>query len=79
MSIQQAIARKLEEKREDPLPPIRQRTAIRQAAGLAQSDLADVIGVSQATVSRWESGRREPTIKRHRSARALEALKGGPR
>lgn len=31
-------------------------TRLREAAGLAQLDLAEKIGYSQASVSRWETG-----------------------
>lgn len=31
-------------------------TRLREAAGMAQSDLAGKIGYSQASVSRWETG-----------------------
>jgi DNA-binding transcriptional regulator YiaG len=32
----------------------------RTAAGFSQSEIAEVTGVSQATISAWESGRRRP-------------------
>lgn len=35
----------------------------RKASGLKQSELAEKIGVSQKTVSSWETGRTEPTMK----------------
>ncbi len=34
--------------------------AIREQAGLRQSELADALGVSKAAVSRWEGGSRQP-------------------
>ncbi len=34
--------------------------AIRQAAGLSLSEVADVVGVSTVTVYRWEVGERSP-------------------
>lgn len=34
----------------------------REARGLTTTDLADLLGVSQATVSRWETGDRPPTM-----------------
>lgn len=34
----------------------------RVRAGLTQAELADRLGTSQAVVSRWERGRRTPTI-----------------
>jgi repressor LexA len=35
---------------------------IRQARGLAQLDVATMLGVSQVTVSCWERGKHPPTI-----------------
>lgn len=34
--------------------------AARAARGLSQQDLADILGVEQPTVQRWETGVREP-------------------
>lgn len=34
--------------------------SIRQATGISQSELARRLGVTAATVSQWESGRRAP-------------------
>ena len=34
--------------------------AWREERGLSQREMADVLGVRQATVSRWESGERTP-------------------
>lgn len=42
------------------LPPPEMRRALRRAAGLSQLDVAELIGVSRAAVSRWESGARRP-------------------
>jgi transcriptional regulator with XRE-family HTH domain len=39
---------------------------VREAAGLSQRDLADELGVSEATISRWESN-----VTRPRRADAL--------
>lgn len=36
---------------------------LRKAQGLKQSELAEKIGVSQKTISSWEIGRTEPTMK----------------
>ena len=33
---------------------------IRQAKGIRQTDLANILGVSQSTLSTWENGRYEP-------------------
>ena len=42
------------------LPEPRMRRLMRERAGITQSDLAHVLGVDPATVSRWESGERDP-------------------
>jgi transcriptional regulator with XRE-family HTH domain len=34
---------------------------VRQSLGLSQSELGQILGITQATVSRWERGRTEPT------------------
>lgn len=34
----------------------------RKELGMTQSDLAKIIGTDPATISRWETGNREPTI-----------------
>ncbi len=52
------------------LPPPDQRRVIREEAGASQQQVADVLGVSVGTVSRWESGDRCPTprhIARYRA------------
>jgi transcriptional regulator with XRE-family HTH domain len=33
---------------------------VRQAAGLTETEVAAVVGVSMPTISRWESGQRRP-------------------
>jgi DNA-binding transcriptional regulator YiaG len=49
--------------------------AVRQAARVSQSELARNIGVSQASVSRWEAGYRVPRGKAaRRYAKVLRAL-----
>lgn len=35
---------------------------IRQRKGLSQTELAHAVGVSQNTISQWESGNRSPSI-----------------
>ena len=34
----------------------------RKEMGMTQSDLAKIIGTDPATISRWETGSREPTM-----------------
>lgn len=36
---------------------------IREDKGMKQSELANVLGVSQKTISAWETGRRTPSTK----------------
>jgi DNA-binding transcriptional regulator YiaG len=55
--------------RELPGPAIRRE--LREAAGLTQRDVAHVVGVDEATVSRWESGARDPRGRRRESYSAL--------
>jgi DNA-binding transcriptional regulator YiaG len=56
-----ALARILEKRRAARrLPEPRMRRLLRERAGLSQQDLAQVLGVDRATVSRWESGERDP-------------------
>lgn len=42
------------------LPPPEVRRQLRLAAGITQSELAEVLDVSRPEVSRWESGQRSP-------------------
>lgn len=35
----------------------------RLTCGLSQKQLADAVGVEQSTVSKWESGRKAPTVE----------------
>lgn len=37
--------------------------ALRKAQQLSQADVAEELNVAQATVSRWERGRRQPTAR----------------
>jgi transcriptional regulator with XRE-family HTH domain len=49
--------------------------AVRQAARISQSELARNVGVSQASISRWEAGNRIPRGKAaRRYAKVLRAL-----
>lgn len=34
---------------------------VRELAGLSQADVAQLVGVTPAAISRWESGERRPT------------------
>jgi transcriptional regulator with XRE-family HTH domain len=45
--------------------------ALRQAMLLSQEEMAEKLGVSFATVNRWENGKHEPTYKAKRSIAAL--------
>lgn len=42
------------------LPPAPVRRFLRQRAGVTQAELAQVLGVERPTVTRYESGAREP-------------------
>jgi transcriptional regulator with XRE-family HTH domain len=52
------LERKVRARRDLPAPAARR--ALRELAGLSQDDLARVLNVTRSTVSRWESGEREP-------------------
>lgn len=57
------------------LPAPRARRMLRENAGLTQRDLALVLGVNKASISRWESGVRHPRRQVHaRYAAVLERL-----
>lgn len=45
--------------------------AIRKELILTQSELAEMLGVSFATVNRWEKGHHEPTTKQKRALKDL--------
>ena len=49
-------------------------TDLRESAGLSQADVSRHLGVSQASVSRWESGQMTPLA--YRAAALLELLEG---
>ena len=42
---------------------------IRETLLVSQTELAQMLGVSFATVNRWENGHHEPTIKQKRAIR----------
>lgn len=54
------------------LPEPEQRRSIREAAGLTQQDIADVVGVSRQAITAWEAGDRYP--RKAQLARYVEAL-----
>ena len=41
---------------------------IRKEKGVSQQELADALGVTQGTISAWESGRWNPTVENLRAA-----------
>lgn len=45
--------------------------ALREKMTLSQIEFAEVLGVSFASVNRWETGKHEPTIKIKRKLKAL--------
>lgn len=45
--------------------------ALRKKMTLSQIEFAEVLGVSFASVNRWETGKHEPTIKIKRKLKAL--------
>jgi DNA-binding XRE family transcriptional regulator len=59
------------------LPPISERRALRESAGLSQARLARAVGVSRNAISQWESGARKvprgPLLDKY--VRALDALR----
>ena len=64
--------------RRRPIPDPEVRRAIRSAAGLTQRELALVLGVDRATVSRYELGTRSPIgTRRERYLSVLEELRRG--
>lgn len=44
---------------------------LREKLLISQNDLAVLLGVSFATVNRWENGHHEPTLKAKRAIRTL--------
>lgn len=44
---------------------------LREKMTLSQTEFAQVLGVSFASVNRWETGKHEPTIKVKRKIKAL--------
>lgn len=58
------------------LPTPAQRRALREASGLSQRELADIVGVTKGAISNWELGVRQvprgPLLERY--VQALRAL-----
>lgn len=66
-------------KRQQSLPAPQERRRLREACGLSQAEVGAVIGVTRSTVSRWETGRREPRPNlAHRYADVLDRLRKEP-
>src|SRR6478609_11407990 len=45
-----------------PMGYLEQLQALRKKRGLSQAKLAEIIGVEQPTIQRWESGKRMPDL-----------------
>jgi predicted transcriptional regulator len=59
------------------LPDPRVRRLLREAAGVSQAELASVVGVSRPSVSRYETGSRNPRGRRLLAyLAALDRLRG---
>jgi DNA-binding transcriptional regulator YiaG len=54
-----------------PLPPPGVRRSLRVGSGLSQAEIAIALRVTRPTVSRWESGKREPRGRHHRDYQHL--------
>ncbi len=50
-----------------PLGPAQELRKARKDKGLDQDELAELVGVSEKTISRWENGHGEPTISQWRA------------
>jgi DNA-binding transcriptional regulator YiaG len=61
----------LERKRTDQLPPPEQRRALRHLHELTESDIGTIVGAATSSVSRWETGKREPRGDQRRRYREL--------
>jgi DNA-binding transcriptional regulator YiaG len=61
LTLDNALERALEHARlRRRLPDPASRRSLRGRAGLTQGDLARALSVDRATISRWESGQRDP-------------------
>lgn len=55
-----------------PIPPTElDIRSLRKAAGMTQQQLADIIGVTQTMVARWEAGRAKPSAKNAKKIREM--------
>lgn len=55
-----------------PIPPTElDIRSLRKAAGMTQQQLADIIGVTQTMVARWETGRAKPSAKNAKKIKDL--------
>lgn len=69
------LANKIRARRGLPAPALRR--VIRESAGATQEDIAAEVGVNRVTVSRWESGQREPSgLRLVRYSALLRDLQG---
>jgi transcriptional regulator with XRE-family HTH domain len=60
-----------------PMGYLDRLSRLRKAKGFTQSTLAEVLGVEQPTVQRWESGKREPSLSQlFELARVLDVEPG---
>lgn len=58
------------------LPDTATRRLIRESAGVSQDELAEALGVTRPTLTRWESGKRRPRgAAADRYAAALNRLR----
>ncbi|MEU7280266.1 helix-turn-helix domain-containing protein [Streptomyces sp. NPDC045431] len=64
-----------------PLPPPKERRRLREARSLSESQVAEVLGVTKATVRSWETGRSSPRGRKREAyvklLRAHEAATAG--
>jgi DNA-binding transcriptional regulator YiaG len=74
MDVLEKAIEKARERKKFPKPA--QRRLMREEAGLTLKDMARALRVTQAAVSRWESGDREPSGRlREKYLKVLERLR----
>ncbi|WP_435863946.1 sigma factor-like helix-turn-helix DNA-binding protein [Streptomyces spongiicola] len=56
-----------------PLPPPKERRRLREAKALSEAELAEVLGVTKATVRAWETGRGDPRGRKREAYATLLA------